>query len=670
MELKELIENFNPAQKEAISSLEGPELIVAGAGSGKTSVLTARIALLLQNGVPPQNILALTFTKKAAGEMKERIASFSGEPAKYLMMGTFHSIFARILRRYAPFVAFPPGFTILDEEDSAAFLLQASKRILNHGRKPEDEWTEGERKAFAEADEPYKTRTLRNIISSCKNELMTAEAYCRSEERQVADRLCKRPKTGEIFTEYRNECHRSAVMDYDDILLYMDMLLANNPQVCREIAEYFRYILVDEYQDTNKAQYSILKRLGQWNRNICVVGDDSQSIYAFRGARIENILNFRKDYPDCKVVKLEHNYRSTETIVEAANRLIEYNENRIEKTCFSTRGRGGRIQVKEISDDRYESEYIAAAIAGIKGRNPDRKWSDFAVLYRTNAQSRSLEDALVKKRIPYTVYSGTSFFERMEVKDVLAYLKLAVNPQDDAAFRRVVNKPARGLGENAMKRLSDIANSWGLSLWDTLTNPQFELLGGYFQPRALEGFRKFRDTITEAREYASTLGAYDAAAKISDLAGFYQSYMNENSEEGMNRADNIRELIDAAKEYETEPGNEGNATLSGFLQDVALISNADTGSEGDDKVSLMTVHCAKGLEYRTVIIAGVEEGLFPLRIEGTQQEEEEERRLFYVAVTRAKDELIITHTSQRMRFGKRKPQKPSTFINQLVEEQT
>lgn len=665
MELKELIDNFNPAQKDAISVLEGPQLIIAGAGSGKTSVLTARIALLLERGVPPERILALTFTKKAAGEMKERIASFQGEKASRLMMGTFHSIFARILRQYAPLVSFPSNFTILDEDDAISFLQQSVKRVLYCGRKPESEWTEGERKAFAAADEPYKSRTLKALFSSAKNELVTADKYASDEESYRIDVASKRPLTRQIFIEYRNACHRSAVMDFDDILLYMDMLLANNPGVCREIAVRYQYILVDEYQDTNTAQYSILNRLADWNRNICVVGDDSQSIYAFRGARIENILNFRKDYPDSRLIRLERNYRSTETIVEAANRLIENNEYRIEKTCYSKRGKGAQILVKELDDDRREADYIAGVIAGKKSREPDRKWSDFAVLYRTNSQSRIIEDALVKRRIPYVIYSGTSFFERMEVKDTLAYLKLAVNPDDDAAFRRVVNKPARSLGEAAMNRLSDIAASWGFSLWNTLNNPQFELLGGYFTPKALEGFKRFRDTVIEAGEYAKDFGAYDAATKISDMTGFYKDYIAENSIDGQNRADNIRELVDAAKNYENEnPGG----TLAGFLSDVALVSNADTDDGDGDKVSLMTVHCAKGLEYRTVIVAGAEDGLFPLHISNTEKEVEEERRLFYVAVTRAKDELVITHASYRMRFGKRKMQKSSDFIKEMNEE--
>ena len=668
MELKELIDNFNPAQKEAISHLEGPQLIIAGAGSGKTSVLTARIALLMQQGVLPESILALTFTKKAAGEMKARIASFQGDDATRLMMGTFHSIFARILRRYAPLISFPSNFTILDEDDAEVFLKESTKRVLYNGRKPESEWTEGERKAFEVADAPYKLRTLKNLFSSCKNELVTADMYCRSEEIQKYDQMMKRPLAGTIFTEYRNECHRSAVMDYDDILLYTDMLLANRPDICKSIAESFNYILVDEYQDTNTAQYSILKHLTEWNKNICVVGDDSQSIYAFRGARIQNILNFRKDYPGCRLVKLERNYRSTSTIVDAANRLIANNEGRIEKVCFSKRGQGSNIMVKELETSKGEATYIAGLIAGRKDREKDLRWSDFAVLYRTNAQSRELEEALIRRSIPYVIYSGTSFFDRMEVKDTLAYMKLAVNPDDDAAFRRIINKPVRGLGEAAMARLSDIASSWNVSLWKTIDSPQFELLGGYFTARALEGFRKFRELIHEAQELAATMKAYDAASRISDLTGFYQAYVEEKTEDGDKRADNIRELVDAAKSYEQDYGKDAN--LEGFLQDVALLSNADTDAGNEDRVSLMTVHCAKGLEYQNVIIAGAEDFLFPLRIEKTQKEIEEERRLFYVAVTRAKDNLYITEAKTRIKFGKWQRQKESPFVKELLGTDT
>ena len=665
------LNRFNPAQLDAATSTLGPMLIIAGAGSGKTSVLTTRIAILLSQGVTPERILALTFTKKAAEEMRERIITLQGETARRVYMGTFHSVFIRFLRPFAERLGFPQNFTVLDEDDSNATLKRCINEVLSSHRPAKESWNESDKKRYKDEDAYYKTKTVSSIISASKNALITADEYVRSGELRTRDIRNKRPYMGEIFLRYRDTCHRMAMMDFDDILLYTDMLLANNPDVLGILAGSFDYILVDEYQDTNGAQYSILKRLTWINKNICVVGDDSQSIYAFRGARIENIINFQNDYPGCRVIKLEQNYRSTGNIVNAANNLIAKNEDRIPKTCFTSSNRGGAITLKTTSTEKDEADYIAFTINGRK-KSEGKRWSDFAVLYRTNAQSRVIEDALVKARVPYTIYSGTSFFSRMEVKDLMAYFKLTVNPHDNESFARVVNKPVRGFGEAALKRLFEVASGWGLSLWDTATNPQIELCG--FSPKALAGLRNFIDNIRMCQQVAMTKTPHEAATWISDAAGFYAEYVQAGDEDSRKRADNLRELIDSVRSYEEdcEAKNQGLPeaereipTLTGYLQNIMLLSNADTGDANGDKVSLMTVHCAKGLEFDTVFVAGMERTLFPLQIEGSRFEEEEERRLFYVAMTRAKNTLTLTRAESRMHFGKRKSNPASKFLVEI-----
>ena len=670
--LEEFISKFNPAQKEAVSNTDGPMLVIAGAGSGKTTVLTTRIALLLEKGVAPERILALTFTKKAAEEMRARVIAMEGDAARRLMMGTFHSVFIRLLRPFAPRIAFPENFTILDEDDSLSCMKRCVDDIVGAGRPPKETWSKAQAELFKEEDKNYKPKAIHNIISACKNELITADRYANDQAQYARDKKAGRELTGKIFLAYRDACHRSAVMDFDDILLYTDMLLANNPDVQAMVAGAFDYILVDEYQDTNTAQYSILKRLTWINKNICVVGDDSQSIYAFRGARIENILSFQKDYPGATVVKLEQNYRSTKMIVGAANNLITRNEKRLPKVCFSDAERGDSISLRTCADEKEEAANIADQITAMMASG-NHTYGDFAVLYRTNAQSRVIEDAMVKARIPYTVYSGTSFFERMEVKDVMAYFKLAVNPHDDESFLRVVNKPVRAFGTAAQKRLREIALQWGMSLYDTASNPSIDLCG--FAAKALEGLKAFIATLNTFRVAAATLSPYDAATRIVDETGFYNEYIKDGDEESLKRADNIRELTDSVKSYEedvearneaTQDGPKETADLSGYLQNIMLLSNADTGEDDGEKVSLMTVHCAKGLEFDTVFVAGMEENLFPLRIENTQFEEEEERRLFYVAVTRAKKKLCLSRAEQRLKFGKRERANRSKFIGELT----
>lgn len=670
--LSEAIVRMNESQKEAVLNTEGPMLIVAGAGSGKTAVITARIAALIDSGVQPERILALTFTKKAAEEMRNRIIQMSGDGGKRVCMGTFHSVFIQFLRPFAQRLGFPTNFTILDEDDSLSTLKRCIDEELAYHRPPKSEWTDVDIERFKEEEKAYKPKTIKNIISGCKNNLYTADDYAADSGVKMRDRQNKRPYTAGIFLRYRDLCLRMGMMDFDDILLHTDILLANWPDAKAQLAGSFDYILVDEYQDTNIAQYSILQRLTWINKNICVVGDDSQSIYAFRGAKIQNIINFEKDYRGCRVVKLEKNYRSTRNIVMAANNLIDKNDGRIPKVCKSEGSDGEPIIIHTERDEKLEASYIAQIISA-KVDSGQKTYNDFAVLYRTNAQSRTLEDAFVKARIPYVIYSGVSFFQRMEVKDLMAYFRLAVNPRDDESFRRVVNKPARSFGATAQQTLLSVADTWKMSLWDTATNPSAQLLG--FSPRAMAGLQAFLGDIASCMEWANTKSAYEAAMLISGASGFYDAYASQQDEESQRRADNIRELLDSVKAYEEETEERNKAlqeadrqapTLAGYLQSTMLLSNADTESkDAESKVSLMTVHCAKGLEYETVFVAGMESQLFPLEIEGTQFEEEEERRLFYVAMTRAKTKLYLTRAEARMKFGQRKIASPSKFLDEL-----
>lgn len=672
--IRSIIDRFNPAQRQAATSTQGPMLVIAGAGSGKTSVLTARIAVLMSEDVAPERILALTFTKKAAEEMRNRIILMQGDAARRLCMGTFHSVFIRFLRPFAGRIGFGNNFTILDEDDSLSVLKRCIEEVVNSHRAPKENWTEEMKRSYKEEDAHYKPKTISGIISSYKNELITVQEYFNNKELVEYNKNMQRPLIGEIYKKYVETCHRTNVMDFDDILLYTDIMLNNCPDVKAMLAGSFDYILVDEYQDTNVAQYSILRRLTWLNKNICVVGDDSQSIYAFRGARIQNILNFHKDYPGAEVIKLEQNYRSTKNIVNAANNLISYNEGRIPKICFADAETGDDIRLKVTQDEKDEASFIAKEIISAH-KNKGLRYADIAVLYRTNAQSRAIEDAMVKSHIPYTVYSGVAFFSRMEVKDLMAYWKLAVNPDDDESFRRVVNKPVRGFGKAAMENLQNVASQWGCSLYRAASHPQIALCG--FAPKAAAGLQNFVDNINECIGAAVSMPAYKAAAYISDQAGFYQEYVYANDEESLQRADNLRELVDSVKSYEEdlEAANreldlekKEKPTLEGYLQNIMLLSNADTGGTGEDKVSLMTVHCAKGLEYETVFVAGMEAYLFPLEIDRTDFEREEERRLFYVAVTRAKKHLILTRAQQRLRFGKRENTQESSFVRELIKK--
>lgn len=665
---------LDETQRSAVTHTSGPMLVIAGAGSGKTSVLTARVALLISQGVRPERILALTFTRKAAEEMRSRIIALQGDAAKGVVMGTFHSVLIRLLRPHAERIGFPREFTILDEDDSLATIKRCVARVVGGNRPPKETWTESQAKSYREEDSMYKPKLVASIISSCKNDLVTADDYASDAERRARDARAGRGKMWKIFLEYRNECHRMAMMDFDDILLHTDILLSNYPDVLAMTAGAYDHILVDEYQDTNTAQCEILRKLTLTNKNICAVGDDSQSIYAFRGARIQNILRFADDYPGCVTVKLERNYRSSQNIVKAANNLIAKNANRIPKECFSGPERGLPISLRTNSDERSEARGVADAIRSLSAEE-GRPLGDFAVLYRTNAQSRALEDAMVRARIPYVVYSGTSFFGRTEVKDLMAYYKLAVNPRDNESFARVVNKPGRRFGDAALRLLYESAMTWGVSLWDAAMDPR--LPGRGLSVKALEGLANFTANILECADLAASKGAYAAASKICERTGFHEAYLREGDEESLDRAENIRELVDSVRVYEEECRDESEGTgvtgdpptLEGYLQNALLLSAADSSRGDDDRVSLMTVHCAKGLEFDTVFVTGMERGLFPLEIDGDDHEEEEERRLFYVAMTRAKRRLVLTRAEKRMRFGKRQNTEPSGFLTEILSRE-
>lgn len=642
-----IVEGLNEEQKKAVSCIEGPVLIVAGAGSGKTRVLTSRIAYILSQGVEPSRVLALTFTKKAAGEMKERIGNMVGyKAARQLVMGTFHSVFIRFLREYAEFLGYPANFTIYDTSDSQSAIKACVKELSLD-------------------DKVYKPKEVLSRISMAKNNLVTVNGYRNNRELLTADLHSKRPRLVDIYDLYQKKMKQSGVMDFDDILLNMNYLFKDNKDALMAIADRFSYILVDEYQDTNRSQYLILKKLAQFHHNICVVGDDSQSIYAFRGAKIENILNFKKDYPECKLFRLERNYRSTRNIVEAANSLIAHNDGRIPKNCYSEGDEGEKIKILHSYSETEEAVSVVGEIMS-RVRNDHAQYQDFAVLYRTNAQSRAIEEQLRRRNIPYMIYSGNSFYERAEIKDMMAYFKLCVNPYDDESFKRTVNKPARGIGATTLQSLELMAREKQLPLFRA----------GFEIPKV----KPFCEMIEKLALLVKTTDAYELAKKIADDSGLYAFFKSDNSVEGQSRTSNIEELVDSVavfvEERRAEAESSGEAdtesilfTLDDYLENVALLSNADTRDDEENasnKVSLMTVHSAKGLEYPYVLITGLEENLFPsLSMLSSRQDVEEERRLFYVAVTRAQKAVTLSYSSSRMRNGKHESNSPSRFIKEI-----
>ena len=663
-----ILEGLNSEQRDAVMCVEGPVLIVAGAGSGKTRVLTSRIANILEHGCEAERILALTFTKKAAGEMKDRIASMVGErKAGRLYMGTFHSVFIRFLREYSESLGYPQSFTIYDTSDSVSAIKACVKEL--------------------KLDEKlYKPKEILGRISREKNDLVTAEDYRADQNKVMDDIRHKKPKICDIYSLYVQKCRQSGVMDFDDILLNMNRLLRDNKAALEDISGRFSYILVDEYQDTNLAQYIILKRLCCRHHNICVVGDDSQSIYAFRGAKVENILNFRKDYPECRTFRLERNYRSTSMIVNAANSVIENNVRRIPKDCYSVGEEGEKIRILSSYSEQEEAVLITSAIMD-RMREEKAQYQDFAILYRTNSQSRALEEALRKRNIPYMVYSGNSFFERAEVKDMMAYFKLVVNPNDDESFKRVVNKPARGIGDTSMEALSAAARSNGTTLFKAVYADNLQNFG--LKAPAVAKIRTFCSMIEKLSVKVASDDALKLAQETADVSGLYAYFKTDTSIEGQSRASNIEELINSVASFvedrrneavaEQEQGEDGNGLQDGafqiptihldeFLEGISLLTNVDLADDEDtnNKVALMTVHSAKGLEFPYVFISGMEENLFPSGdFLVSPSEIEEERRLFYVALTRAKKAVTLSYAHSRMRNGSKNDCSPSRFLREI-----
>ena len=664
---------MNPEQLAAVKCTEGPELIIAGAGSGKTRVLTSRIAYLIQLGVPPERILALTFTKKAAGEMKERIAAMVGErQARRIWMGTFHSVFIRFLREHADVIGFPREFTIYDQTDS----VNAVKTVI--------------RQLNLDEKTTYKPKEVQSRISKAKNDLITPTPYENGDGGyRESDRIHKKPEIYRIYAEYCKMCRLNGVMDFDDILLYTNILFRKSGDALASVAGRFTHILVDEYQDTNLAQYLILKKLASEHHNLCVVGDDSQSIYAFRGAQIQNILNFQKDFPETQLFRLERNYRSTSNIVNAANSLIANNEGRIPKNCVSMGSAGEKIRLMRAYTEGEEAFQIASAII-TRMRSDGASYDDFAILYRTNAQSRALEEQLRRRNIPYIIYSGNSFFDRAEVKDLMAYFKLAVNLRDDESFKRIVNKPARGVSENTVKELSQFAFDRGLCLFEAALSPELETSG--LRGPAIKHLRDFCVMMQSLAEDASVGDAYKAAMSIAHETGLYLFYKSDESVEGQSRFQNVQELLDSVagfveeqhadfrnglvEEGEVEDASEVPdsavpvVTLGEFLENISLLSSVDVADdETSNKVALMTAHSAKGLEFPYVFVAGMEENLFP---SGgwtiTPKDLEEERRLFYVAITRAKKAVVLTYADTRMRNGRHESNPPSRFLREIAPQ--
>ncbi|MGB0508845.1 MAG: ATP-dependent helicase [Schleiferiaceae bacterium] len=645
------LNQLNDAQRKAAEQTEGPVMVIAGAGSGKTRVLTYRIAYLLEKGVDAFNILSLTFTNKAAREMKERIGKLVGESeAKNLWMGTFHSIFARILRIEAEKLGYPTNFTIYDADDS--------KKVISNIIKEKN------------LDKDiYKAKSVAGRISSLKNNLITPKAYFQNGELQAQDSSAKMPMFGEIYQAYTERCFRAGCMDFDDLLLKTNELMYKFPDVLAKYQNRFKYILVDEYQDTNHSQYLIVKALAAKYENICIVGDDAQSIYAFRGANIRNILNFQKDYPDTKLFKLEQNYRSTNNIVQAANSIIEKNKDQIQKNVWTENSGGEKIIVQKSISDTDEGNYIATNVWQT-AMNEGAKHDDFCILYRTNAQSRSFEDALRKKNIPYKIYGGLSFYQRKEIKDVLAYLRLVINPKDEEAFRRVINYPARGIGATTLAKLTLAAEAQGISLWEVCERLQ-SIPTGLNKPTQKK-ISDFAVLINSFAVLAKKHDAFDVVAHVAKSVGLIKVLGEDKTPEGVTRYENVQELLNGIKDFTEQQKElaEGDPSLANFLSDVALLTDRDNEvDDGTPKVSMMTIHLAKGLEFPYVYIVGLEENLFPsMMSSGSRSELEEERRLFYVALTRAEKRAHLTYAHTRYRWGKLIDCEPSRFIDEIDEK--
>ena len=645
-------DELNESQRQAVLYTDGPSLVIAGAGSGKTRVLTYKIHYLLEQGLAPWNILALTFTNKAAKEMRERIArKVGGQTAARLWMGTFHSVFSRILRAEAELIGFTPRFTIYDTADSKSLIKSIVKEMKLD-------------------DKVYKPGLIQCHISSAKNRLVLPEAYLASPGAREADAAAKVPLTGEIYMRYWLRCRQADAMDFDDLLLYTYLLLRNHPEVCARYEERFQYVLVDEYQDTNYAQHCIVWELTKTRRQVCVVGDDAQSIYSFRGANIGNILNFQKQYEGARLFKLEQNYRSTQTIVSAANSLISHNSEQIQKDVFSRQAVGEPITVFNAYSDVEEADIVVNKIAELK-RKADVAYNDFAVLYRTNAQSRTFEEALRKRAIPYRIYGGLSFYQRKEIKDTIAYFRLAVNPNDEEAFKRVINYPARGIGQTTLEKVIVAAADGGVSPWQVIKAPQ-----DY-------GLKVNRGTQAKLDAFAALIDGFMADVETQDAAtlgmrivresGILNEIYQDKTPENLSRQENVQELVNGMQEFVAGRREEGSGEyvkLDDYLQVVALLTDQDQDEDEDDKkVTLMTIHAAKGLEFRAVFVVGLEENLFPNAMAGISRRElEEERRLFYVALTRAEEYCFLSYARSRFRFGKMEFSNPSRFLSDIAPD--
>ncbi len=640
-------EELNESQYEAVRFVDGPSLVIAGAGSGKTRVLTYKIAYLLEKGYDAYSILALTFTNKAAEEMKNRIAKQVGwERARYLWMGTFHSVFSRILQREGELLGFSSRFTIYDQADSRNLI----KTII---------------KEMGLDDKTYKPATIQCHISNAKNQLMLPADYAADAEIFQMDQREKIPATRDIYAKYFERCKQANAMDFDDLLLYTYILFDKHPDVLQRYATRFKYILVDEYQDTNRAQHRIVEQLSKVNNRVCAVGDDAQSIYSFRGAKIENILEFTRLYKDAKLFKLERNYRSTRCIVDAANSLIAKNRNRIPKTVFSEKEQGEPIRVTEAYSDVEEGEIVVNQIQQLR-RKEHGAFSDFAILYRTNAQSRIFEEALRKRSFPYRIYGGLSFYQRKEIKDVIAYFRLAVNPSDEEAFKRVVNYPARGIGDTTVNKIISVAFDAGVSLWNVICEPsQYGLAVNKGTLAKLQGFRGMIEGFIAL---AAQKDAYVAGQEIISASGIMKDIYQDRTPENLSRQENVQELANSLQDFCSSRKEEGDTAvaLTDFLSEVSLLSEQDMDKDaGDDKVTLMTVHSAKGLEFKTVFVVGMEEGIFPSLMAQSPREVEEERRLFYVAITRAEEHCFLSYARSRFRYGKMEFGSPSCLLRDI-----
>ena len=646
--MPDYIEELNEGQRNAVLYNDGPSLVIAGAGSGKTRVLTYKIAYLLENGYQPWNILALTFTNKAAREMKERIARQVGpERARHLWMGTFHSMFLRILHVEAGHIGFTSPFTIYDTADSKSLIRSIIKEM-------------------GLDEKVYKPGMVQARISNAKNHLVSPAGYANNKEAYEGDRAAKVPALRDIYQRYWERCRQADAMDFDDLLFYTFLLFRDHPEVLARYQEQFRYILVDEYQDTNFAQHSIVLQLAKNHQHVCVVGDDAQSIYSFRGADIDNILYFTKVYPDTKVFKLEQNYRSTQTIVRAANSLIEKNQWQIRKEVFSEKEKGEAIGVYQAYSDVEEGDIVVNKIAELR-REKRYAYSDFAILYRTNAQSRIFEEAMRKRSMPYRIYGGLSFYQRKEIKDVIAYFRLIVNPNDEEAFKRIINYPARGIGDTTVGKIIAAATGHNVSLWTVLCEPL--AYGLNFNKGTVGKLQAFRELISAFITDAAEKNAYEIGADIIRQSGIINDVCQDSSPENLSRKENIEELVNGMSDFCAQRQEEGNPNvlLGDFLSEVSLLTDQDSDKDGDDeKITLMTVHSAKGLEFKNVFVVGMEENLFPSSMVGDSPRAlEEERRLFYVAITRAEEHCFLSYAKTRFRYGKMEFGSPSRFLKDI-----